>query len=66
MEKIVDDRIELENNEKMYSEYSTVTEKMVKEVTNDEISIKNLVDFYDDKFEHVPEVCMRTGYYKTN
>lgn len=66
LENIVADIIELENNEKMYSEYSAVTENMVKEVTNDERSIKNLVDFYDDKFEHVPEVCLRTGYYNIN
>ena len=64
IENIVDDIKELQKNEQLYEKYSMLTEKMIKQVTNDDLSNKNLQEFYDDKFDCIPEVCMRTGYYK--
>jgi len=64
IDNIVDNIIELNENEELYNKYSTITEDMIREVTNDDISIMNLKEFYDDKYDYVPEVCKRTGFYK--
>ena len=63
MENIVKDIRDLEKDGEKYKEYSDVSEKLTKEITNDEISLKNLKDFYDDKYDFIPEVCERSGYY---
>jgi len=54
MENIVSDIRKLEKDAKTYKKYSNISEKMTKEVTNDEISLKNLKDFYNGDFDFVP------------
>ncbi|MCT7584004.1 hypothetical protein N5U55_07755 [Aliarcobacter butzleri] len=63
LSKIIEDIRLLEKNANIYEKYSNKTEQMIKEITNDDISLKNLKDFYDDKYDFIPDVCMRTGYY---
>lgn len=63
MDKIIEDIRVLEKDESLYYKYSNETEQMIKEITNDEISLKNLEDFYNDKYDFIPEICFRTGYY---
>lgn len=54
MENIVKDIRILEKDEKTYRRYSKISEKMTQDVTNDEISLKNLEDFYNDDFDFSP------------
>lgn len=64
MKNIVDDIKILEKNYDLYKEYSDQSEKMIKEITNDEISLQNLEDFYNDKYDYIPEIAQRSGFYK--
>lgn len=63
IENIVKDIRLLEENKLQYQNFSKITENMIKKITNDHISTQNLIDFYANKYNFIPEICRRTGHY---
>lgn len=63
LEKIIIDIRFLESHPKEYVAVSKLTEQKIKEITNDDISKNDLIDFYANKYDFIPEIPRRTGYY---